>query len=52
MSDKQLRKAKQDIVLPNPEYIPIGKKHVEMIAFKHQLSDDFPIEFSKKIGKL
>ena len=52
MSDKQVRKAKRwrdhhkDIVLPDIN--GLGKERVEMIAFKHQLNDDFPIEFGKE----
>ncbi len=50
MSDKQVRNAMRrgdhhkDIVLPDPEDL-IVKERVEMIAFKHQLNDDFPIQF-------
>ena len=53
MSDKQIRKALQgkDIVLPDLEDT-IGKERVEMIAFKHQLSDDFPIEFDNQDWKI
>ena len=57
MSNKQLRKAKKwgshrkDIVLPEPEDT-VAKERCEMIAFKHQLSKDFPIEFGKEDWKI
>jgi len=56
MSDKQVRKAKKwgdhrkDIEWPDIN--GLGKERVEMIAFKHQLNDDFPIEFGKEDWKI
>jgi hypothetical protein len=57
MSDKQIRQAKKwgdhrkNIDLPDPEDI-FAKERCEMIAFKHQLSEDFPIEFGKQDWKI
>ena len=57
LSNKQIRKAKKwgdhrkDIELPEPGDI-FAKERTEMIAFKHQLSDAFPIEFGKENWKI
>ena len=57
LSSKQIQKAKKwgehrkDVQLPDPEDI-LAKERCEMIAFKHQLSNDFPIEFGKEDWKI
>ena len=57
MSSKQLRKAqkwgahRKGVILPEPEDY-FGRERVEMIAFKHQLTDAFPIQFGKEDWKI